>query len=126
MDESGDERRAAPRFPIDFVLDVSVRDTEGIAKIEKTKLKDFSTGGARFVTIHPDWYKVYQKLNIRTYLPGGDGLNALMKGIAKVQRIAISADSDGEPKWEVAITIEDPLDFERKANLLSGKQKNRS
>jgi len=126
MSESGDERRAAPRFPIDFVLDVSVQDTGGIAKIEKTKLKDFSTGGARFVTIHPDWYKVYQKLNIRTYLPGGDGLNALMKGIAKVQRIAISADSDGEPKWEVAITIEDPLDFERKANLLSGKQKNRS
>jgi len=126
MDESGEERRATPRFPIDFVLDVSVRDTEGIEKIEKTKLKDFSTGGARFVTTHPDWYKVDQKLNIRTYLPGGDDLKALMKGIATVQRITTSVDSDGESEWEVAISIEDLLEFERKAGLLSGKQKNRS
>jgi len=126
MDASDSERRATPRFPIDFILVVSVQETEGVAKTEKTKLKNFSTGGARFVTMHPDWYKVYQKLNIRTYLPGGDNLKALMKGIATVQRIAASADQDGESEWEVAISIEDPLEFERKANLLFGQQEDRS
>jgi len=115
MVESNQERRISPRFPIGFVLEVSLTDTEGISRSEKTELKDFSSGGAKFVTKHPDWYLLYQEIHITACLPGGDTLNALMKGSATVQWISTASGSDGNPEWEVGISIENPLAFGRGA-----------
>ncbi len=113
MTEQNSERRAFPRYPMDFVLEVSTRDKNGESNIEKTTLIDLSSNGAKFVTVHPDWYRVHQELRITTFLPGADSLKAYMKGIAIVQWITTSKGEGGQSLWEVGISIDSPLGFER-------------
>lgn len=113
MTEENSERRAFPRYPMDFVLEVLTENKDGASNVEKTTLIDLSSSGAKFVTVHPDWYLVNQKLYITTFLPGGDDLKAYMKGTAIVQWITTSKGDGGQSLWEVGISIDSPLGFER-------------
>lgn len=122
MADGKGERRSSPRYSIDFMLEVAVQDKEGRQHVEKSELVDLSSGGAKFVTHHPDWYSVHRKVHITTFLPGAEHLQACMKGTATVQWIATSKAEGGQSLWEVGISIDQPWDFKRDLTNTSGAE----
>jgi len=110
------DKREFNRFPIEFVLEVSAKDSEGKEFNEKTVLEDISGEGARFITQQAGKYFPGQSLEVTIYLPGPNDVKADMRGTATVVRIDTSGNSGiGEKSQEmsIAVTFDTPLHFER-------------
>lgn len=110
------DKRAFNRFPMEFVLEVSAKDSEGNKYKEKTVLKDISGDGAKFITQQAGKYFPGQSLEMTIYLPGPNDVKADMRGKATVVRVDPSSNSGlGEKSQEmsIAVTFDTPLHFER-------------
>jgi len=110
------DRRNFNRFQIEFVLEVSAKDSEGKEFNEKTVLKDISGEGAKFITQQAGKYFPGQSLEVTIYLPGTNDVKADMRGKATVVRVDPSSNSGiGEKSQEmsIAVTFDTPLHFER-------------
>ena len=110
------ERRAFNRFPMEFVLEVSAKDSEGKEFNERTVLKDISGDGAKFITQQARKYFPGQSLEMTIYLPGPNDVKADMRGKATIVRIDPSSNSGiGEKSqaMSIAVTFDTPLYFER-------------
>ena len=110
------ERRAFNRFPMEFVLEVSAKDSEGKEFNERTVLKDISGDGAKFITQQARKYFPGQSLEMTIYLPGPNDVKADMRGKATIVRIDPSSNSGiGEKSqaMSIAVTFDTPLHFER-------------
>ena len=121
------EQREFERYPMEFVLEVSGVDKEGKKFNEKAVLKNFSGGGANFITRQSGRYFLFQSLELTVYLPGTNDVKAQMRGPATVVRIDPPSRRGGEGKNEgpgVAVKFDTPLKFKRfdlKADL-NGRQ----
>jgi hypothetical protein len=110
------ERREFHRFPLELLVTVSAQDRDGETYEEKTRLKEISGGGARFITRHREKYFQGQQLEMKIYLPGTDDIRAHMKGIATVSRIQDFDSPEGEKEpaeTHVAAMFISPLRFVR-------------
>jgi len=110
------DRRNFNRFPMEFVLEVSAKDSEGKEFNEKTVLEDISGEGARFITQQAGKYFPGQSLELTIHLPGSDEVKACMIGKATVVRVDSPTDSKIEQKSQamsIAVKLDTPLRFER-------------
>jgi hypothetical protein len=110
------DKRAFDRFPMEFVLEVSAKDSEGKEFDEKTVLNDISGEGAKFITQQAGKYFPGQSLEMTIYLPGPNDVKADMRGKATVVRIDPSSNSGMEDKSKevcIAVKLDAPLHFER-------------
>ena len=110
------DRRAFNRFPMEFVLEVSSKDSERKEFNEKTMLEDISGEGARFITQQVGKYFQGQSLEVTIYLPGTNDVKADMRGKATVVRIDSPSNSGLGKKIRemgIAIKLDAPLHFER-------------
>ena len=110
------DKRAFNRFPMEFVLEVSAKDSEGKEFNEKTVLNDISGEGAKFITQQAGKYFPGQSLEMTIYLPGTNEVKADMRGKATVVRVDPSSNSGiGEKSQEMSIAVkfDAPLHFER-------------
>ena len=87
------DKRDFDRFPMEFVLEVSAKDSEGKEFDEKTVLEDISGEGAKFITQQAGKYFPGQSLEVTIYLPGPNDVKADMRGTATVVRIDPSGNS---------------------------------
>ncbi len=100
------DRRNFNRFPMEFVLEVSAKDSEEKEFNEKTVLKDISGEGAKFITQQAGKYFPGQSMEVTIYLPGTNDVKADMKGAATVVRIDPSGNSGlGEKSQEMNIAV---------------------
>ena len=110
------DKREFNRFPIEFVMEVSAKDSEGNKLNEKTVLEDISGNGAKFITQKADKYFLGQSLELTIHLPGSDEVKACMIGKATVVRVDSPTDSKIEHKSRetcIALKLDAPLRFER-------------
>ena len=101
---------------MEFVLEVSAKDSEGKEFNERTVLKDISGDGAKFITQQARKYFPGQSLEMTIYLPGPNDVKADMRGKATIVRIDPSSNSGiGEKSqaMSIAVTFDTPLYFER-------------
>ena len=107
------DRRDFDRFPIEFPIEVSGKDSDGRTHREKTTLDDISGEGAKFITHHPDRYFPNQPLDLTIYLPGTKAVKARMKGRAKVVRIGDTGDIPKGGGIRIAVKLHTSLQLTR-------------
>ena len=107
------DRRDFDRFPIEFAIEVSGKDSDGGTYKERTALQDISGEGARFVTQHPDRYFQGQTLELVIYLPGTNEVKAQMRGTARVVRIGTSGNIPEGGGISIAVKLSTSLQFKR-------------
>ncbi|GMQ99982.1 MAG: hypothetical protein BMS9Abin18_0812 [Zetaproteobacteria bacterium] len=67
------DRRAHARYHITLETEVSVYDDGRFERIESTRIKDISGGGAQFVSTCIEYYSIGQALHLCIHLPGDRG-----------------------------------------------------
>jgi len=107
------DRRDFDRFPIEFAIEVSGKDSDGRTHKERTALQDISGEGARFSTQHPDRYFQGQNLELVIYLPGTNEVKAQMRGRARVVRIGDSGNTPEGAGISIAVKLSTSLQFKR-------------
>lgn len=107
------DRRDFDRFPIEFAIEVSLKDSDGRTHKEMTALRDISGGGARFITQNPDRYFQGQNLDLVIYLPGTNEVKAQMRGRARVVRIGDSGNIPEGGGISIAVKLSTSLQFKR-------------
>ena len=110
------DRRDFDRFPIEFVIEVAAKDSEGKEYKEEAVLKDISGGGARFITQQAGKYFTGQPLEVSVFLTDTYKVKARMRGKATVVRIDPSSNSSIGEKTrgvDIAVKLDTPLHFER-------------
>jgi hypothetical protein len=107
------DRRDFDRFPIEFAIQVSAKDSSGKIHKEKTALQDISGEGARFITHYPDRYFQDQNLELVIYLPGTNEVKAQMWGKARVIRIGDSGNISEGGGTSIAVKLSTSLQFTR-------------
>ena len=120
------EKRAFERIPLDLIIQVTARDSEGKIYRERSVLTDISGEGAKFLTDKPDAYFVGQDLEMIIYLPGAKKLNALMRGRATVVRIdapKVTGMQGAARKTGIAVTFKTWLGFERANRGTTGESR---
>lgn len=112
MSHQSDNSREFERYSITLNAEVKSVDDRANDLSETTVLKDISGGGARFVTAHPSYYGIGQKVDLIIQLPGGDTLNTKMEGVGKV--VWMGEMDEGE--ISVGLCMDDLLVFEHIAD----------
>jgi len=110
------DKREFNRFPLEFMLKVSAKDSEGKKYKENTVLKDISGEGAKFITQQTGKYFLGQSLEMTIYLPGPNDVKADVRGKATVVRIDPSNNSgisEKSQEMSIAVKLDAPLHFER-------------
>ncbi len=122
------ERREFSRFKIEFLIEISAKDSQGKIFYENTVLKNISGGGAKFITWKVDRYFIGQDLNMTLFLPGTGDVNAHMNVKSNVKRIDLLNDANEENEEKkngeacVAVKFDTLLNFERVDLKTSGNQ----
>ncbi|MDX8404360.1 MAG: PilZ domain-containing protein [Mariprofundaceae bacterium] len=108
MSDQSENNREYERYNITLNAEVKSIDNRANNLSEITVLKDISGGGARFVTTHPNYYGIGQKVDLIIQLPGGDTMNTRMEGVGRV----IWMGEMGEEEVSVGLCMDDLLVFE--------------
>lgn len=108
MSDQSNNNREFERYSITLSAEVKSIDHRANDLTETAMLKDISGGGARFVTAHPGYYGIGQKVDLIIQLPGGDALNTKMEGVGRV--VWMGEMDEGE--ISVGLCMDDLMVFE--------------
>jgi len=126
MTDSAGNKRVFERYPLGFKTDIYTCSATEKQSVERVMLKDISGGGACFISGHPGFYAIGQKISLEICLPGTSGADAHMKGQATVVRVDDPETSEaGRPsRVEIGIAMNDLLSFQQqsKDNTNSGEK----
>ena len=109
------ERRAFKRYPLEFAAEVTAEDVQGNSFEDRTYLKNISGEGANFITHHPQYYYLGQRLKLMVHLPGTNEVKGCVKARATTLRITPEDHGGQAPdsRTSVAIKLDSILEFER-------------
>ncbi|MCF7822397.1 MAG: PilZ domain-containing protein [Mariprofundaceae bacterium] len=79
-----ESKREFERYSVSLKADVELLNDMAASHSEAVVLQDISGGGTRFVTTRPELYSIGDTVDLTIHLPGGDSLNAEIKGVGKV------------------------------------------
>ncbi len=114
-------QRDFERYALDFLVEVDGLSRSDEPFSDRGEMRNISGSGMCYLTDHPDWYAVGQKLNIQVCLPGTDNFDASMSSEARVIWIHFSdqQNTNGDAKAMIGISVSGRMIFETK-NPISG------
>lgn len=114
-----ERQRDFERYALDFLVEVDGLSRSDEPFSDRGKMRNISGSGMCYITDHPDWYVVGQKLNIHVCLPGTDNLDASMSSEARVIWVHFSdqQNANGDSKAMIGISVNGRMIFDTKKTI---------